>query len=120
MMPDAHFSRRFDGTIKGTVAFMRAPPQAIARADVPARPTGRRVSEVRGAGSGRDRSAREAQAFMKLVDHSSNYLTLLETGFDTLASWSRPATALSYGALDEAVSLIERLVPTCQRTYQVA
>ena len=29
MVPDAHFSRRFDGTIKGTVAFMRAPRKRL-------------------------------------------------------------------------------------------
>ena len=59
---------------------------------------------------------------MRLVDHSSNYLTLLETGFDTLASLVEACEhyALSYGALDEAVSVIESLVPACQRTYQVA
>ena len=59
---------------------------------------------------------------MRLVDHSSNYLTLLETGFDSLASLVEACDhyTLSYGALDEAVSVIESLVPACQRTYQVA
>ena len=59
---------------------------------------------------------------MRLVDHSSNYLTLLETGFDTLASVVEACAhfTLSYGALDEAVSLIESLVPACRRTDQVA
>ena len=122
MMPDAHFSRRFDGTTKGTVAFMRAPPQAIARADVAARP--RIVLFPRYAAQAPVEIAplEKAQAFMRLVDHSSNYLTLLETGFDTLASLVEAGEhyTLSYGALDEAVSVIESLVPACQRTYQVA
>jgi HprK-related kinase A len=122
MMPDAHFSRRFDGTTKGTVAFMRAPPQAIARADVPARPrvvvfpkyTARAPVEIA--------PLERAQSFMRLVDHSSNYLTLLETGFDTLASLVETCDhyALSYGALDEAVAVIEHLMPAGQRIDQVA
>jgi hypothetical protein len=122
LMPDAHFSRRFDGTIKGTVAFMRAPPQAIARADVPASPRVVVFPKYAAQAPVEIAPLEKAQAFMKLVDHSSNYLTLLETGFDTLASLVEACDhyALSYGALDEAVSLIERLVPTCQRTYQVA
>ena len=64
----------------------------------------------------------KAQAFMRLVDHSSNYLTLLETGFDTLASLVEACDhyTLSYGALDEAVSLIESLMPAGQRTNRVA
>jgi hypothetical protein len=55
---------------------------------------------------------------MRLVDHSSNYLTLLETGFDTLASLVEACDhyTLSYGALDEAASHIESLMPACQRT----
>jgi HprK-related kinase A len=122
MAPDAHFSRRFDGTIKGTVAFMRAPPQAIARADVPARP--RVVVFPRYAALAPVEVAplEKAQAFMRLVDHSSNYLTLLETGFDTLAFLVEACDhyTLSYGALDEAASQIESLMPACQRTDRVA
>jgi hypothetical protein len=59
---------------------------------------------------------------MRLVDHSSNYLTLLETGFDTLASLVEACDhyTLSYGALDEAASHIESLMPACQRTDRVA
>ena len=122
MVPDAHFSRRFDGTIKGTVAFMRAPPQAIARADVPARPLVVVFPKYAAHAPVEIAPLEKAQSFMRLVDHSSNYLTLLETGFDTLASVVEACAhfTLSYGALDEAVSLIESLVPACRRTDQVA
>jgi HprK-related kinase A len=122
MAPDAHFSRRFDGTTKGTVAFMRAPQQAIDRADLPARPQVVVFPRYAAQAPIEVASLEKGQAFMRLVDHSSNYLTLLETGFDTLASLVEACDhyALSYGALDRAVSLIESLVPACQRTDQVA
>ena len=84
MVPDAHFSRRFDGTIKGTVAFMRAPASDCA-GRCPGETTDRRRRYAAQAPV-EIAPLEKAQAFMRLVDHSSNYLTLLETGFDTLAS----------------------------------
>jgi hypothetical protein len=122
MLPDAHFSRRFDGTIKGTVAFMRAPPQAIARADVPANPLVVVFPKYAALAPVEICSLEKPQAFMRLVDHSSNYLTLLETGFDTLATLVEACDhyTLSYGDLDEAVIALESLVPTCEGIEQVA
>jgi HprK-related kinase A len=122
LMPDAHFSRRFNGTTKGTVAFMRAPPQAIARADVTARPGVVLFPKYAAQAPVALAPLEKAQAFMRLVDHSSNYLTLLQSGFDTLASLVEACDhyALTYGALDEAVAVIENLAPACQRTCQVA
>jgi HprK-related kinase A len=121
-VPAARFSRRFDDTAKGTVAFMRAPPEAIARAGIPAAP--RLVVFPRYAGGAPLELAplEKAETFMRLIGHSSNYLTLLETGFETLATLVESCEhyALSYGALDDAVSAIEDLAPATRERAPVA
>jgi HprK-related kinase A len=120
-VPGACFSRRFDDTTKGTVAFMRAPPDAIARADIPAGPLIVVFPRYAGGAPVEIAPVEKAQAFMRLVDHSSNYLTLLETGFETLASLVEACDhyVLTYGALDDAVSVIEDLVPARRGTPHV-
>jgi hypothetical protein len=59
---------------------------------------------------------------MRLVEHSSNYVTLLETGFDSLAMLVETCDhyALSYGDLDDAVAAIEGLGPACRGMDHVA
>ena len=122
MAPGAKFSRRFHGTIKGTVAFMAAPPEAIAQADVPARPLLVIFPKYAAEAPVEIVPLEKARAFMRLVDHSSNYMTLLETGFESLAALVEACDhyALSYGDLDEAVAAIERLGPERRGMDQVA
>ena len=122
MAPGAQFSRRFDGTTKGTVAFMAAPQEAIAGADVPARPLVVVFPRYIAQAPVEIAPLEKAQAFMRLVDHSSNYLTLLETGFESLARLVEGCDhyALSYSDLDEAVAVIEGLGPAGQEMDHVA
>jgi len=108
-IPEARFSKRYEGTAKGTLAYMRAPPVAIEKAEQTARPVlvvfpryepGARAELI---------PLDKAQAFMHLIGQSSNYYTMLGTGFETLATFVEACDhyALSYPTLDEAISKIE-------------
>ncbi len=110
-MPDAHFSKRYEGTTKGTVAFMRAPHEAIKKAEQTAMPVLVVFPRYEPDARAELKPLEKAQAFMHLIDHSANYFTLLGTGFETLATLVEACThyALSYSVLDDAVSLIEHL-----------
>jgi hypothetical protein len=52
-----------------------------------------------------------AQAFSRLIQSSANYLTLLESGFETLANLVEACDhyTLDYGSLDDAVGALENL-----------
>ena len=116
-MPDAHFTRPVRGGLKGTISFVRAPRSAIENADKPARPalvvfpkfTREVVTELK--------PIEKVPAFMQLVANSTNYFTMLETGFETLASLVDGCDhyALSYHDLDDAMRLIESLKPSSER-----
>jgi hypothetical protein len=53
----------------------------------------------------------KAPAFMLLIENSPQYFTLLETGFETLASLVERCEhyKLAYNDVDDAISLIESL-----------
>ena len=50
---------------------------------------------------------------MHLVNNAANYFTMLETGFETVASLVEACNhhAVSYRSVNDAVSLIETLEP---------
>ena len=108
---DAHFSKRYVGTIKGTVAFMRAPQVAIEKADETVRPALVIFPRYGAAAHANLQPLERAQAFMRLIDHSMNYSLMMEVGFETLATLVEACNhyVLSYHELDDAVSLIESL-----------
>ena len=108
---DAHFSKRYEGTIKGTIAFIRAPHSAIEKADETVRPALVIFPRYGGAAHASLEPLERAQAFMRLIDHSMNYSLMMEVGFETLATLVEACNhyVLSYHELDEAVSLIESL-----------
>ncbi len=112
-IPDAHFSKRYEGTMKGTVVFMRAPHEAIKKADEPARPVVVVFPKYSPDARTKLEPLEKAQAFMRLIDHSPNHFTMLGTGFETLATLVEACDhyTLSYPVLDDAVSLIEHLNP---------
>lgn len=111
MMPDAHFSKLYENTPKGTVAYMRAPCEAIEQAEQTAKPA-LVVFPRHDPGARTElKPLEKAQAFMDLIDQSSNYFTMLGIGFETLANLVETCNhyTLSYSALDDAISLIEDL-----------
>lgn len=121
-VPDAHISKRYEGTTKGTVAFMRAPLEAIDQAEEAARPGA--VVFLRYSPMGRValEPVEKAPAFMALVDQSANYATMLEKGFDTLAGLVEACDHynLFYRSLDDALGMIEQLEPAAGRIGRVA
>ena len=110
-IPSAHISKRYEGTTKGTVAFMRAPKEAVQKADETAKPAHVIFSKYEPDARTDLRPLEKAQAFLRLIDHSPNYFTMLATGFETLATLVEDCDhyALSYPTLDEAITIIESL-----------
>ena len=115
-LPDAHFSKRYEGTSKGTVAFLRAPREAIEKADETVRPAVVVFPRYKSDTRAELKPLERAHAFMRLVDNAANYFTMSEIGFETLASLVETCDhyTLSYNTLDDAISLIESLEPVPQ------
>ena len=108
----ARLSRPYEGTIKGTVAFLRAPNDAVARAQETAAPVLTIFPSYR-AGVRLDLAPLvKAEAFLRLVDNSANYFTLMKAGFDTLAGLIETCGVYSftYSDLDEAIAKIDELM----------
>jgi HprK-related kinase A len=107
----ATFSRRYEGTAKGTVAYMRAPEEAVRRADQPVTPCLVIFPRYReGAPPTLERIDR-ARTFMDLICQSPNYFTLMATGFETMARVVESCDhyVLTYGSLDDATALVNQL-----------
>jgi HprK-related kinase A len=111
MLPEAYLSQRFENPARGVVAFMRPSPRSIAAASETAPPALVTFPTYRPGADFELRPVGRAQAFTRLVESSANYLTLLETGFETLANLVEACRhyALHYPSLDDAVAAIEDL-----------
>ena len=111
VLPDAYLSERFHNPPRGAVAFMRPPPRAIAAAAETAAPALVVFPAYRPDAAFELKSIERAQAFSRLIQSSANYLTLLETGFETLANLVEACDhyTLDYGSLDDAVGALENL-----------
>lgn len=107
----ARFSARCEGTNKGTIAFLRPPLEALARAKVPARPTLVLAPAYRPEADPGLRELSKAEGFMALVHNSVNYFSTLRAGFDALVEVAERCRfyELNYRDLDEAVATIDRL-----------
>jgi HprK-related kinase A len=112
-LPEAYISKRYEGTTKGTVAFLRPPSDAIQHALEPAKPKIVVFPQFDAKGKTELKRLEKAPAFMRLVDNSPQYFTLLETGFETLAAIVEACVhyKLTYDNVDSAISLIESLEP---------
>lgn len=121
-MPDAYFSQAIPSTSEGTLAFVRAPQEAIVRADEPARPILVVFPRYGSNAQAALEPMEKASAFMKLVDHSLNYFTMLDTGFETLGTLVDACDhfVLPYHALDDAIALIEKQVAAFNEVSHVA
>jgi HprK-related kinase A len=110
-LPDAYLSKRYDGTTKGTVAFLRPPEDAIEKASTPAKPKTVVFPQFNPEAKTELKRLEKAPAFMLLIENSPQYFTLLETGFETLASLVERCEhyKLAYNDVDDAISLIESL-----------
>jgi HprK-related kinase A len=122
MLPDAHFSDRFANATKGTVAFMRPPTQSIEAATETARPALVIFPTYSPEAGFELKPMERSQAFMRLIESSANYLTLLATGFETLADLVEACDhyGLDYGSLEDAVGAIESLARVSRRIPKIA
>lgn len=110
-LPEARFSRIYTGTAKGSVVFMRAPNEAVRRAEETARPVLVIAPTYQSDAAVKIERLEKAQAFMRLVGHSANYFTLMKVGFETLANVVETCDhyLLTYAKLDDAIAAIDRL-----------
>lgn len=118
--PAARFSPRYTGTIKGTVAFLAADADSLARTDERPLPALVVRPRYQPASPATLAPMAKADAFMWLAENSVNYFALRQTGFDTLARLVDDCAAftLTYADLDEGVATIDRLyraLPTIRR-----
>jgi HprK-related kinase A len=107
----ASFSRRYRGTAKGTVAYMRAPDEAVHSAQHPAMPCLVVFPRYREGSPPTLERLERARAFMDLIGQSPNYFTLMAAGFETMARFVESCDhyVLTYGSLDDATNFVTRL-----------
>jgi len=109
--PAASFTRRYPNTNKGTMALLHAPAEAIRKAEDPARPILIVAPRYEAGAPLSLQPLERADTFMRLVDQSANYFTLMQRGFETLAALIERCTlyGLTYSDLDQATATIGRL-----------
>ncbi len=120
--PHMYFSNPKHGTIKGTIAYMRPPANAVARATEPA-PSALVVFPSYAPGvPARIEPLEKATAFRRLVDDSVNYFTSLSAGFDTLTTFVETCDiyGLTYHDIDDAIALIQGLVGEAPSALEAA
>ena len=120
--PQFAAKKRYEGTTKGTVAYVKAPADAIEKADCLARPF--LVAALMYDSDSRLTCDRleKAEAFMLLARESPNYTIMLERGFQTLANFVEACDhyELTYSDLDEAVRTINELSNGAAKDAQAA
>jgi HprK-related kinase A len=109
--PEAIFGPLWRETIKGTVAHLRPPADAVARAREPATPRWIVFPSWRRGTSARFESHGRADTFLRTADHGLNYAVLGLKGFETIAALVDRCDCLEfeYGDLNEAIAAFERL-----------
>jgi len=109
--PEAAFSRVYEETNKGDIAYMQAPSDAVRRAAEIAQPGLLVVPGFWPDSPVVVRPLERAAAFRWLVDNSVNYQSMLKSGFDLLTGFVERCAlySLSYSNLDEAIETIDRL-----------
>lgn len=100
-----------EDTPKGKIRHLRPNEEAIARMDETARPA---LILFPRFGEGLEQAVRPvgaAEAFVRLTQASTNYVTLGEPGFDALNALlqAAPARAIDYPDTDTAIALVEEL-----------
>lgn len=109
--PEAEIGPPWTDTIKGTVAYVRPPRDAVVRAREGAAPAWIIFPTWTRGAPARFHAHGKADAFLRVADNSFNYGILGALGFETLAGLVDRCSALEfdYGDLGDAVRAFERL-----------
>ena len=110
--PDAVLSAPVPGTIKGTVALMRAPDDAVRRMHEPARPAWIVLPRWQAGAATQLQPHSAAQAFMLLAGQGFNYGVQGPAGFEALSRLVDQCSCqqLVYGDLDDALGRLDALL----------
>ena len=110
--PAAELSPPVLDTLKGTVAHMRVPGASVARAGEPATPAWIVFPKWRAGAAAELVPVAQARAHLRLAENAFNYSLLGATGFAAAARLIEGTRTFdfSYGALDDAMSVFERLL----------
>lgn len=116
--PAASFGPVVRETMKGSVAHVQPPIDAVRRAAEPALPAWVVLPRFVAGAEARLEPLPKAQAFMRLVDNAFNYNVHGRAGFDTLARLIDRCDSFgfSYGRLADAIAVFDRLVQTRSQT----
>lgn len=108
-LPDATFGPLVQGTPKGDIRHLVPDARAIAQMDTPAAPT--LLLFPRFGGGADIRPVAAAEAFMRLTQASTNYVTLGERGFDALTRFVTTVrmAAIDYPDMPTAAAMIAEL-----------
>ena len=108
--PRACLTRVFRGTPKGDVAYMRAPPGAVARSQETAAPALVIAPAYIADSPTVVKPMTKVEGFRLLTDNAVNYSSLLKTGFDVLTRLVEYCAfyTLTYSNLAEAIELINK------------
>ena len=109
--PQLAAENRYEGTTKGTVAFVQAPREAVEKANCAVKPLLVIALKYRPGLALTCERLEKANAFSFLVRQSPNYAIMLERGFHTLANFVETTHhfRLEYSNFDEAVEKINEL-----------
>jgi len=109
--PDAVVSPEAVATEKGTIAYLKPPAQALARAQEPARPAWVIFPKYEAGAGARVEPVSKGRAFMRLAQGAFNYSVLGAEGFRVLGDLVEACAchALDYDDLDAALRRFEGL-----------
>jgi HprK-related kinase A len=109
--PDANFSPVVRDTVKGAVAYMRAPPDSVARATETAAPRWIVFPRFVAEQDAHLNRVSKATSFLRVAGNAFNYSLLGAGGFDALAGVidASECFEFSYGRLDDAVAAFDAL-----------
>jgi HprK-related kinase A len=110
--PQAVFNRTVDDTIKGSVAHMRAPVDALTRAGETAAPGWIVMPRFEAGAQPQLQEISRARGMMALIENAFNFDLHGRRGFDVLGDFvdSCSCYAYTYGSLEEAIAGCEQLV----------
>ncbi|RSV33879.1 HprK-related kinase A [Sphingomonas sp. ABOLE] len=108
-LPDARFGPLLEGTPKGAIRHLVPDARAIAAMAVPAEPS--LILFPRFGFEAAERPVLPSEAFVRLTQASTNYVTLAERGFDALTRLVQtvPARAIDYPDAATALAMVEAL-----------